>query len=175
MTRNFWFSLIGAVFCIIFIASLSVGVYKIDQKIAYYEQNPIILPPDFGNWSPLQNCTVLNHTYFTRDERNLIQIYVKAQAPGYCKNMTLCNFDEYVQNSRCRNASQVNRTIDHDFPVGGTINCRVNFIGHPTCTMFRFDFDGDIFTPRLNPKLNLFYQVQSTPFRALSASSITIS
>lgn len=125
------------------IIGLSVGIAIVNKDIATLEANPIKNPPDFGIWSSLENCTVLNHT-FVNGDRDVIDIFVVG-AGNLCQNAVLRNYDEYLQ-------SCYNRSVNQKFPIGANISCRVD---DPFCNMFRFNFHGNI--PHDDPNPNLDY------------------
>ena len=67
-----------------------------------------------------------------------------------CPNNKVVRFyGEFLQSCRCHNASQVNKTIDDEFPIGKLISCCLN----DNCNLFNNVCD-DVFTPS-------YYQVSS--------------
>lgn len=115
-----------------FVFTLPIAMYFTNEHISYLKANPTTYPPyytpsDYQPTGGFLGCEILNHTYFTRDNTALIDVFAlihanKSQTP--CQNnRTIRFYGEFLQSCRCHNASQVNKTIDEDFPIGKVVSC----------------------------------------------------
>lgn len=131
------------------IISLIFGVLDIiaivftKKEITYYIDNPVYVPPRSDGWEPIDgslSCIIKNHTYLEWNGMKIIDIYATTNSTKwyYCANQTVRYYGEILQSCRCANASQVNKTVDRDFPIGKDVDCSIN----EDCTKFQTDYRG---------------------------------
>ncbi len=127
-------SAVGLVVSLVCVCGVSIGLFYTKQYISYLEAHPIYHPPEPGPYQPdggVDGCLILNHTYFNDSTTGdpVIDVFAKISTNALfgCKqNQTIKFYAKFLQSCRCHNASQVNRSIDHDFPIGKNISCCVN-------------------------------------------------
>lgn len=127
-------SSVGLLVSLVCVCGISIGLLYTKKYISYLEAHPIYHPSKPGRFQPdggVEGCLVLNHTYFYDSAMGepMINVFAKISTNSLseCKQNQIIKFwAEFFQSCRCHNASQVNRTIDQDFPIGKNISCCVN-------------------------------------------------
>jgi len=127
---------------VLFVIGLSFSMFYTSQCITYEKANPYYYPAQPSAYQPdggFFGCKILNHTYGDA----LIDVFATLEAnrsfTSCANNKTVRFYGEIYQSCRCHNASQVNRTVEKDFPIGQTISCCLN----SDCTFFNNICDPD--------------------------------
>jgi hypothetical protein len=149
------------VLCVLIVA-LCIGIPFTNEQMNYYAEHPIVAPASMLGWSSLINLTVVNHTYFDRDAEKLIDVYAETNQT-ICAGAPLRYYKEFLQSCRCANASEVNKTIDKEFPLGAQLAGNVNLLGNAgdtqtstNCSRFRLHYTGEPARSHQNPLAETF-------------------